>query len=179
MGEKWGTVQRRRKFEVTDDSGFLGLVDHHVYQGFVNKDWTYESLFGHFCAAMEQRSLLLWGTGRENDWTVEVIVGDLVEQPGFRRAAGPIRVTAGQLHLVNYESLTMAAQFDDVRLPEPHRQDLVFEVPTGIYRCEVNQLDDPDVDLEDDPDRSRPHFLLTLTAGRQAEPWRTPPWHDD
>jgi hypothetical protein len=63
----------RRRFEVPDDSGFIALVDPDVYQGFVDPDWTYDSLFAHFRdAMMQQQSLLLWGTGREDLWTVEV-----------------------------------------------------------------------------------------------------------
>ncbi|WP_446217599.1 hypothetical protein [Micromonospora sp. IBHARD004] len=110
----------RRTFEVTDDSGFLALVDHHAYQGFVHADWTYDTLLDHFRAAITERSLLVWGTGREDVWTVDVVVDGLAPPTGFRRTIGPIHVTAGQLHLTNYESLTMAAQFGQVRLPEPH-----------------------------------------------------------
>jgi hypothetical protein len=52
----------RRRFEVTDDSGFLALVDHHAYQSFVDADWAYDSLFAHFRTAMAERQLLLWGS---------------------------------------------------------------------------------------------------------------------
>jgi hypothetical protein len=174
-------VHARRRFEATDDSGFLALVDHHAYQGFVDADWTHDRLWTHFRAAMAERSLLLWGTGREDVWTVDIVVDGPAPPAGFRRTIGPIRVTAGQLHLVNYESLTMAAQFDDVRLPERHLQDLVFDVPTGTYGCEIVQLDDPDGDFEDlDGDRRTvPDFVLSLTTGRAVEPWREPAWQDD
>ncbi|MBE1485356.1 hypothetical protein [Plantactinospora soyae] len=172
-------TQLRRRFEVTDDSGFLALVDHHAYDGFVDKQWTYDTLFAHFRAAMAQRSLLLWGTGREGFWTVDVVVGEPAPQAGFRRTSGPIQVTSGQLHVLNYESLTMAAQFADVRLPEPYMRDLVLELPTGSYGCEIVQLDDPDGDIDDESERERPHFLVTLTAGQQPEPWSQPAWHDD
>ncbi|MFG2169290.1 hypothetical protein [Micromonospora chersina] len=158
---------------MTDDSGFLALVDHHAYPGFVGANWTYDELLAHFRSAMAERSLLLWGTGREDVWTVDVVVDGLAPLAGFRRAIGAIHVTAGQLHLTNYESLTMAAQFNDVQLPEPHLQDLVFELPTGMYRCEVVQLEDPD-----DGQHAVPAFALTLTAGPAIEPWREPAWHE-
>jgi len=54
-----------RRFEVNDDSGLIALVDHHAYPTFVSNEWTYETLFGHFRTAMAKRSLLVWGTGRE------------------------------------------------------------------------------------------------------------------
>lgn len=163
----------RRRFEATDDSGFLALVDHHAYQGFVGADWTYDTLLAHFRAAMAERSLLLWGTGREDLWTVDVVVDGLAPPAGFRQTIGSIQVTAGQLHLTNYESLTMAAQFNDVHLPEPHLQDLVFELRNGMYRCEIVQLEDPD-----DEQRAVPDFVLTLATGSAVEPWREPPWHE-
>jgi hypothetical protein len=194
----------RQRFQISDDSGFLALVDPNLYQGFVDRDWTYESLFTHFRQEMGRRSLLLWGTGREDFWTVEVVTDDCdeYERPtGYRRVSGPIRVSAGQLHLTNYESLTMAAQFPDVRLPEPHLRDLVFEVPDGEYVCEIIQLADPGSDQDADEDDERryelvygggegedeageglgkePDFVLVLSAGPRAETWREPPWHDE
>ena len=169
-----------RRLEVTDDSGFLALVDQHAYQGFLSADWTYDTLFAHFRAAMAERSMLLWGTGREDTWTVDVVVGRPVQLTGFRRETGPIRVSAGQLHLTNYESLTMAAQYPDVRLPEPHERDLVFDVPSGLYDCEIVQLEDPDSDLErpDDEPRTVPDFVILLTAGQRIDAWQKPAWHD-
>lgn len=49
--------------------------------------------------------------------------------------------------MTNYESLTMAAQFDDVTLPQnpqKHELDQVVNVPPGEYTCRVTQLRDPD-----------------------------------
>ena len=164
----------RRRFEVPDDSGFLALVDPDVYQGFVDSDWTYDSLFLHFRDAMMQQSLLLWGTGREDMWTVDVVTDGSQRPAGYRRVTGPIRVSTGRLLLTNYESLTMAAQFPDVRLPEPHLQDLVVEVPTGQYVTDIVQLHDPDEYASD----AKPDFLIALSFGNGAEEWREPPWHD-
>lgn len=161
------------RFRITDDSGFLALVDHHAYQGFVAAEWTYESVLRHFRAAMVDRSLLLWGTGREEDWTVELLVGGAAPATGFRRVTGPIRVSAGELHLTNYESLTMVAQFADERLPEAHLRDLVVDLPTGEYHCEIVQLADPD-----DESRSVPDFVIALNVGRAGDAWSDPPWHD-
>ncbi|SNT41650.1 hypothetical protein SAMN05421812_105442 [Asanoa hainanensis] len=164
------------RFTVTDDSGLIALVDHHAYPTFVSGDWTYETLFAHFRSAMAARSLLVWGTGREEDWVVDVVVDGPAPRGGFRRALGPIRVTAGQLHVTSYDSLTMAAQFADEALPQPHQADAVLDLPTGLYGCEVVQLVDPEAPY--DHDRPQPDFVLTLTTAQAATPWRDPPWHE-
>jgi len=90
---------------------------------------------------------------------------------------GPIRVTAGQLQVTSYDSLAMAAQFDDVRLPEPHLAALIIDLPSGTYGCEIAQLVDPEADYGDP--RPEPDFVLTLTTAQNPTPWRRPPWHED
>ena len=74
----------RSRFEVTDDSGLIALVDHHAYPTFVSNEWTYETLFGHFRTAMAKRSLLVWGTGREESWIVDVAI----DEPRDRTPSG-------------------------------------------------------------------------------------------
>ena len=77
--------------EVPDDSGFLGLVDLDAYVTFVSEDWTLEQLFAHFSAEMRKRTLLLWGTGAENTWSVEITNRTGSPRPsGFRSTSGPI-----------------------------------------------------------------------------------------
>lgn len=161
-----------------DDSGFLGLVDPDAYVTFVNEDWTLDQLFEHFRSEMSKQTLLLWATGIENFWRVEITTDATSPRPpGFRHVSGPIRVTAGRLLLVNYETLTMAAQFADVALPEPHLADLLVDVPSGDHSCQIIQAIDPDAD--DDIDDTT-HFILTLTTGQAHAPWSSPAWfHQD
>jgi hypothetical protein len=169
--------ENRYRLEQTDDSGFLALLDPDAYAGFVSEEWTYASIFEHFSKAMSKRSLLLWGTGQENTWTVEVVVGEPAPPQGFRRATGPIRVTGGRLYLANYEALTMAAQFADTHLPESHDRHLSFEVPAGDWHCEIVQMQDPDLDEVVEP--TLPDFVLALTpSGGGEHAWLGPVWHD-
>lgn len=51
--------------EVTDDSGFLALVDPAAYVGYVAHDWDLPRLLRVVAAQMQKRHLLLWGTGSE------------------------------------------------------------------------------------------------------------------
>jgi hypothetical protein len=157
------------EFTVDDDSGFLGIIDPDAYEGFVAEDWTYESLFAHFAAQTARRALLLWATSADGgSWTV-ALEGTLA---GARSATGPITSRQGRLCLVNYETLTMAAQFADVTLPEPHLADLELEVVPGAYACTVTQV-------HDDDSHPAPHFGLYLAPSDGAlTPWASPAWYD-
>lgn len=161
--------------EVTDDSGFLALVDPDAYQGFVGEDWTFEALVAHLEAAMSEQRLLIWGTGLEGFWRVEVSTAGTAAN-AFREISGPIEVSAGRLLLTNYESLTMAAQFRDVSLPEDHQRDQVISLAPGTYNCRILQLFDPDEDLEEG---EGPDFVLEiLPAEAPAAAWQKVPWSD-
>lgn len=59
-------------FEVTDDSGFLAIIDPDAYRGFVSADWTWETIQEHFMREMRDRHLLIWGTGMEHNWSIDV-----------------------------------------------------------------------------------------------------------
>src|SRR5262245_36822926 len=87
---------------------------------------------------MAARHLLIWGTGQEGRWTVEVS-GSQPPAVGIRDVVGSIVSSHGRLLLTNYESLTMAAQFRDVVLPEAHQAELIVRIEPGVYRCRVVQ----------------------------------------
>ncbi len=65
-------VKAELETRVTDDSGFLAVVVPASYEGFVDRDWQLDQLFDHFRQQMLQRSLLIWGTGLEGRWRVDV-----------------------------------------------------------------------------------------------------------
>src|SRR5436853_582867 len=105
--------------EVSDDSGFLALVVPAAYEAFVACKWKFDQNMSHFQVQMARRSLLIWGTGLEGFWKVDVVLKK-VNVKGVREVSGPLHIAGGSLLLTNYESLTMAAQFKDVTLPEKH-----------------------------------------------------------
>ncbi|MEU2126435.1 hypothetical protein [Nocardia niwae] len=103
---------RHRIDEMTDDSGFLGLVDPHAYTAFVGENWTLERLFERVESEMRQRTMLLWGTGGEERWRIDLSDSPVDPRlPIIRQIAGPITVTRGELVVVNLDTVTMAAQF--------------------------------------------------------------------
>ncbi|MFO0822741.1 MAG: hypothetical protein U0792_06410 [Gemmataceae bacterium] len=160
--------------EVTDDSGFLAVVVPTTYEGFVDSDWKFDQLLNHFRAQMSRQSLLIWGTGLAGIWKVEVLLR-ASRRNGFREVSGPIQVIGGCVLLTNYESLTMAAQFEDVRLPEPHQKNLLVEVPDGEYRCRVIQMFDPSNAGAVGP--GKPDFVVEFArAGSLPAAWAEIPW---
>lgn len=162
--------------EVTDDSGFLALIDPDAYNGFVDEDWSLDQLMDHFRAEMGGRRLLIWGTGQEGFWRVRV--GRQGSAAGaFREISGPIAVSAGRLLLTNFESLTMAAQFADVSLPQDHDRDLLLDVPSGTYSCRVLQMFDPREEMMAEGDG--PEFIVEILDDEPlAEGWSEIPWSD-
>ena len=148
-----------RVLEVTDDSGFMALVDPAAYESFVDEDWTLQQLFSHFKAEMAAGRLLIWGTGRGDMRNVELRSG-ISTDTGFREFAAPLFCSEGQLLLTNYESLTMAARYKKVRLPQHHETKRLISVASGPYQCRVVQRCDPeDYDAERD---EAPDFFIEL-----------------
>lgn len=164
------------KYEVTDDSGFLAIIDPNAYQSFVQADWTFAILQEHFRREMKDRHLLIWGTGMEHIWRIEVSVQP-IKVSGFREAVGTIACSNGRLLLTNYDSLAMAAQFPDVRLPQRHEQDQVVQVTPGLYNCRVIQLSKPGGGK---PFRERVNFYYEfIPTDKPAAPWTEIPWASD
>jgi hypothetical protein len=165
-------------YEVSDDDGFLGLLDPDAYAGFVG-EWTVDTLLAQLQTQMRERRLLLWGTGREDIWRVRVELGTTPPR-GFREVTGPIVSTGGRLLLTDWGAITMAATYSDTRLPEPHDRKLLVEVPPGAYRCTVVQIDDPDADIRNDPYlQPNADFVVVLTRTDEPQPpWSEIPWAD-
>jgi hypothetical protein len=160
--------------EVTDDSGFLAVIVPAVYETFVASNWTFDQIRAHFQAQMARRSLLIWGTGLEGFWKVDVVLKK-AKAKGFREVRGPLHVVGGSLLLTNYESLTMAAQFKDVTLPEKHQEDLLVSLPEGDYTCRIIQMFDPE--QEETAGDNDPDFVVeVLKATGKPVPWEGIPW---
>ncbi len=164
------------RFKVTDDSGFLAIIDPDAYQGLVQAGWTWETLQEHFRQEMRERHLLIWGTGLEHFWCIDAL-SDPSAAVGFREVTGSIVASQGRLLLTNYESLTMAAQFPDVRLPQAHERDQTFSVAPGLYDCRIIQLSDPESDA---PFEEPVNFIYEFTrATSPREAWIELPWRAD
>ena len=160
-------------FKVTDDSGFLAIIDPDAYRGFVQADWTWDTIQKHFRREMCDRHLLIWATGLEHFWTIDVTF-EQIGVTGFREVVGTIDASRGRLLLTNYESLTMAAQFPEITLPQRHERDHLLSVSPGLYDCRIIQLSDPESGV---PFEEPVNFMYEFT--RAATPravWNELPW---
>ncbi|WP_237087903.1 hypothetical protein [Paenibacillus crassostreae] len=65
--------------------------------------------------------------GIEHSWNIDVGIGlEITDENYFRKAEGYISVTTNKLYIVDYDCLTMAAQFEDEEVPDDN--------------CEKNQI---------------------------------------
>ena len=130
------------KFKISDDSGFLAIFNPAKYSSFVGGEWELDELLNHFEDQIKEKNLLIWGTGGFGDYEVEIRSG-MTAFEGFRSVTGTIGVSEGVLYLINYESLTMGAQFEDIKLPEKHLADLAIPLENGAYNCRIIQVNNP------------------------------------
>lgn len=138
-----------KQLEISDDSGFIGLANLSKYNSFIGRHWDFELMKERIVAEINNNNLLFWGTGREDKWKVLVTMDSEKDRPKpFRTTEALIEVSSNKLHLVNYETLTMAAQFEKVTLPEKHLQDLQFELDNGLYLVTFAQLVNPEFSAE-------------------------------
>ena len=138
------------------------------------EDWDVDILRSHFQRQMSQHSMLIWGTGLEGMWRVSIGV-ESPDVRGFREVSGPLRVEGGSVLVTSYDSLTMAAQFNDVLLPQAHERDQLVVVPDGNYTCRVVHMFDPDAC--ESAARESADFVILLSGYTQpVQAWSEIPW---
>jgi hypothetical protein len=162
-----------RDYTIIDDSGLLALVDCSTYRPFVGADWTFANILQHFNAFTKDRALAVWECGDGGDSYVVRVRSGITSDCGFRSIGGAINVTDGALHLVSYDSLTKAAQFEDEALPSKHERDLRIELENGCYWIRLIQQYDPE--RLSKPDYNAPDFIVEFEQG-EARPWLGVAW---
>jgi hypothetical protein len=128
---------------ITDDSGFLAIVNADRYNSYVSEDWELPELLNRFVDEMNNDNLIVWSTGTENTWTIN-FVNLPSDIKSFREFNKSIEVTYGRLYLTNYEDLTMAAQYAEEKLPAKHNAQSYFLLDNGKYELRIRQLFNPD-----------------------------------
>lgn len=161
---------------VGGDGSQLAIGDLDRYESFVG-DWDEnDRLRKHLIAQADKEAIIAWGSGFETDWVVSIQPG-FSGRKGYREFRSVISTPSGKLHIVNYDSLTMAAQFDDYRLPDKETYAYAFQVPPGRYQFRIVQLVNPDTDWWTHLGEGDPAFLVEYEpAGTSDRPQQTIPW---
>jgi len=149
-------------FHFSDEDGFISMVNADKYKGFVDNDWQLGQLFRHFVDQMNDSNIIIWASNEDggNEWKIEIS-----DEPSpikeFKHFSFPIRVTNSCLYLVSYTDLTMAAQFEDEKIPAKHNSHLKIDIANGLYDVIVRQMFDPkNFNYEDDI----VHFEIILNS---------------
>lgn len=133
------------------DTNFIGIVNAKQYKSFVDMDWKLNQLLQHFANEMKVGNILVMQMteeGIEHSWKVEVnIENEAIEQKCFRKAEAYIRVTENKLFLVDYDCLTMAAQFESNKVPDRNCSKYEIDIDNGIYRIQIFQFYNVDKNL--------------------------------
>jgi hypothetical protein len=135
-------MQNSITLTITDDSGFLGIVNADTYKSFVDEDWELSQLFNHFISEINKDHLIVWSTGSEKVWTINFVTKPS-DKKSFREFYKTIEITNGKVFLTNYEDLTMAAQYVDEKIPAKHNADLYVALENGRLQFQIRQLFDP------------------------------------
>ncbi|USH01091.1 hypothetical protein K6Q96_09065 [Grimontia kaedaensis] len=164
-------------FIVPADYGCLAILDPEKYVGFVTEDWAIEGLKKHFINQNKNGSLISWGCSYGN-WIIKLTIGPS-KDAGYRSFVSGFK-TNSKILLTTYESLTMAAQFEDVTLPEAHEIEKVIEVQPGSYKVTVTQLFHTDQAESDEVfNQKTPHYLVSLEPVKeQVAPVMAVPWFE-
>ncbi|NHI92389.1 MAG: hypothetical protein EAX96_07780 [Candidatus Lokiarchaeota archaeon] len=159
-------------YKIPDDSGFIGIVNVDKYITYLKKDWWFEDLERHFLTQMHNLNLLLWATGLEEIWRVDVHRG-ISKREGFRSVLGNIQVTNRKLYFISYDDLSYVAQFEDERLPNKGFENNFINLENGLYRMHVIQV----FPLDGPYDPKEPQFIIEYEPTRSADNiWTKIPW---
>lgn len=129
--------------EISDDSGFMGIANYDKYKSYLKPNWDFEMIKERIISEMNSHNLLFWGTGMGNKWRVKIDVMPSKKE-AFREDRGVIEITNGKLYLTNYETLTMGAKFEKIKLPEKHHEDLFIKLENGKYMVKFRQMNNPE-----------------------------------
>lgn len=132
------------------DTNFIGVVNAEKYKSFVHEDWELNILLEHFANEMKLGNILVFQMtedGIEHSWNVDVKIGtEIIDQKCFRKAEGYIKVTDNQLYLIDYDCLTMAAQFKDEKVPDKNCSNYRIDIKNGVYKVDIFQFYNVDKD---------------------------------
>lgn len=135
------------------DTNFISLVNANRYNSFVDEDWEFEQLKEHFELETKNNNILVFqmtNEGIQCDWKIQ-INNKVNSTPNidnyFRKDKGYISVSNNELYIVEYNCLTMAAQFEDSKVPDRYCEKFKIELENGNYLVDIIQFYDADENI--------------------------------
>lgn len=130
------------------DTNFIALVNSNQYKTFVDEDWDLPMISEHFVREIKNNNILvcqMTNEGIEGDWRINVnFQENIIDTSYFRREEGYIKVDNNELCFVEYTCLTMAAQFEDEKVPDKYCDKFRFNIKNGLYKVDTIQYYDID-----------------------------------
>jgi hypothetical protein len=162
---------------IVGDGTYLSLIDPLRYASFAGENWATNDrvLEPHFIEEMQNQSALVWATGFETDWRVEVREG-ISNETGYREQSGSIENSGDTLIMANYDALSMCAQFDNEKVAEQDHGICKIPLPQGRYKIRVVQLIDPETYDFDENNRAAEFLLEYAKADSPMPAWTSVPW---
>lgn len=155
--------------EITDYDGIISLINAETYQTFVDEDWELEQLKEHFTEQMKQNALLVWQTNNfgGGNWKIKVTTTKS-NKLAHSEFISSIEVTTEELYLADYTDLTMAAQFEDNKIPAEEHEHQKIELENGYYLVKVKRLFDPEEEINEE--HIAFEIVLTKTSKMKSDP---------
>ncbi|MDF2457475.1 MAG: hypothetical protein K0R51_3468 [Cytophagaceae bacterium] len=137
--------------EISDYDGIISLVNAAVYQTFVDEDWELDQLKVHFMEQMNANAILVWQSNNigGGNWKVEFTSTES-NKVAHSEFTAVIEVTNGELYLADYTDLTMAAQYQEYKIPAAQHGHQKTPIENGKYLVKVKRLFNPDEELDED-----------------------------
>lgn len=117
-----------------DDDGFLVLVDPTAYAGFVDEEWTMDTLQAHVVDQGGRGRITGAYLGPFLQGLPAEVRSDRSVRPSTREAVAGVEVQGDGLYVVDYTALTMAAQFSGRDVVQDRRTSDRVLLPAGWYR---------------------------------------------
>lgn len=160
------------KYCIFGDTNFIGIVNAEKYQSFVDEDWNLDMLLHHFSNEMKKGHILVYQMteeGIEHSWNVDVKIGtEEAVHKCFRKAVGYIKVTENKLYMIDYGCLTMAAQFEDEKVPDSNNIEYKIDIENGVYKVEFVQY--YNVDKDEYAGTNETDVLLNFIKVEESQP---------
>ena len=120
-----------------DNAAFLAIVDIDTYDIY-DYDWDYHNLNERLTTRINLKKAIAWGCPQDE---FQIRITQSISEEEIKQSFNSFSQnyeSHGVLSLSNYTSLTMCAQFDDFKLPQP--EDGVFSVKPNGYLVTIYQM---------------------------------------